>query len=50
LTCFLEIEEEKAEIPSINNQRKFEIGEHIDCLDTVNHWLNAEIIHVSALN
>lgn len=21
----------------------FEIGEHIDSLDTVNHWLNAEV-------
>lgn len=24
----------------------FELGEHVDCLDTVNHWLNAEVISV----
>ncbi len=26
--------------------REFELEEHIDCLDTVNHWLNAIIINV----
>ena len=26
-----------------NNCIKYELGEHIDCLDTVNKWLNAEI-------
>ena len=24
----------------------YEIGNHVDCKDTVNHWLNAEIIEV----
>jgi len=34
-----------------NNQqelitREFELEEHIDCLDTVNHWLNAIIVNI----
>eukprot|EP00347_Sterkiella_histriomuscorum_P002114 403369422 len=27
-----------------DNQFYFELGEHVDCLDTMNKWLNAEIV------
>jgi hypothetical protein len=28
---------------------EFEIGEHVDCLDTVKKWCNAEIVAVYIL-
>lgn len=41
-----EMEEERKapEMEAMN--RKFELEDHIDCLDTVNHWLNAVVTSV----
>ena len=40
-------EEHKAlQIQDKNKNISYEIGNHVDCKDTVNHWLNAEIIEV----
>jgi len=49
-TFLLEIEEESKNQGIDFPQRQFELEEHIDCLDTVNHWLNAVIINVSIRN
>jgi len=42
----LEMEEECKNQEQEPFRREFELEEHIDCLDTVNHWLNAIIINV----
>ena len=35
----IQIQDDRKKIP-------YKIGDHVDCKDTVNHWLNAEILEV----
>jgi len=42
----MEMEEECKNNQQETITREFELEEHIDCLDTVNHWLNAIIVNV----
>jgi len=42
----MEMEEECKNQEQEPFRREFELEEHIDCLDTVNHWLNAIIINI----
>ena len=31
---------------NMSSSEEWSVGEHIDCLDTINKWCNAEITHV----
>jgi len=42
----MEMEEECKNNQQETITREFELEEHIDCLDTVNHWLNAIIVNI----
>ena len=45
-------EEEEKHSLQITQQKivSFQLGEHVDCLDSVNKWCNAEIVAVSRIS